>query len=366
MNLISGTGRAGSAIATLTLAKALKNSGHRIIIVSPAGSFTEEISKKYCLENVSFESDKKIDFKLSKRLVDYCLKENIDIVNANESRDRILSILMKIMGLKSKIVITRHTIPGTFPFLGYIPYNLWSDMHIAVSNAVYQKLVKSGLNKNKVVVIYNGIDVDSFTSVSKEKGLDIKQKFFPFPSSIPVIGIVGRYHGEPVSHKGYHILFKALAELENDYRLIILGPYKDADINGLKNIAGQIGLGGNKIIFCGFQEEIAYFYHNMDILVHPSISEGMGRVVLEAMACKVPCICSWTGGLKEIINNGKNGLTFSPDNHIELRDKIRLLLENLELRKSLSMKGYTTVKEKFDIIKISRETENIFMELIKN
>ena len=87
------------------------------------------------------------------------------------------------------------------------------------------------------------------------------------------------------------------------------------------------------------------YYKSADICVFPSRLEGFGIVILEAMASGIPIIASNTGGIREIISNGKNGMLFKPGDADALSKAILALYQDLDLRKKISQAALKTVTE---------------------
>jgi len=96
--------------------------------------------------------------------------------------------------------------------------------------------------------------------------------------------------------------------------------------------------------------EVNQYYNRMDIVVIPSRvnSESFGVAAVEASACAKPVVASNTGGLKEVIKDGVNGLLVEPENPEDLAQKIQVLINNPDLRSSLGKKGREMVIEKYD------------------
>ena len=100
-------------------------------------------------------------------------------------------------------------------------------------------------------------------------------------------------------------------------------------------------------------EELIDLYNSSDIFVLPSIvdsqgnTEGLGVVLLEAMACKLPVIASNIGGIPDIVHDRINGLLVPQKNIFELTSALTDLIKNEEFRKSLALNGYEMVKGHF-------------------
>lgn len=126
--------------------------------------------------------------------------------------------------------------------------------------------------------------------------------------------------------------------LNNQYKLLIGGSLKDEGEKLFKVVKDK-GL-QDKIIFCGFVEDdiLPIIYNGCDTFVYPSYYEGFGLPPLEAMSCSVPVITSNISSIPEITSD--NALLIDPYSDYDLSDKLELLLNDNELKLSLSKKGY--------------------------
>ena len=105
--------------------------------------------------------------------------------------------------------------------------------------------------------------------------------------------------------------------------------------------------------------EIPKYMAAADVFVLPSLTEGLGMVILEAMACGVPVVASKVGGVPEILTPGYNGLLVDPGDTQGLANSIIKLLSSEELRKNLS-KGALATNERFG----KNEFESLLKKLI--
>jgi len=206
----------------------------------------------------------------------------------------------------------------------------------------YPKLVKF-FNK-KIGILKIGIDPEAIKSVQeanksyliKELGIDTQK-----------INCI--YTGQVYAPKGLHFLLEAIALVKDEFpniRLYIVGDhiieeYKDYK-NVLLRIIEQYGIDDN-IVFTGWRPDALKIVSLMDILIHPSLSEGFGRAVLEGMALGKPVIASKVGGLREIIKDGKNGFLVEPGDTGMIADRLRLLLRDKKLREKFGKAARNTV-----------------------
>ena len=189
------------------------------------------------------------------------------------------------------------------------------------------------VDENKITVIPNGIDIDTFkpSLVAKTLGFRIVTTA---SADIPL--------------KGLRHLILALPRVMDEFpltSLVVIG--KSPEKSNLDKLIDDLDL-QDKITFkSGISElEIVKIYHNSDIAVIPSLYEGFGFGAGEAMACGVPLISTDSGGLKQVI--GDAALKISPGSVKEIEDGIFKLFNEEETRKELSIKGRKRMEELFD------------------
>lgn len=198
------------------------------------------------------------------------------------------------------------------------------------------------LNSSKIEIIPMGVDTSIFCPKNKTE-ITHKSEYIIFS--------VGRL----VEKKGIEYLIKAIPFVLNklhNVRLVIggSGPLE----NDLKKLVVNLNL-STSVIFTGYIKnlDLPKYYASSDVFVLPSIktaggdTEGLGVVLLEAMACGLPVIGSNLGGITDIIENGKNGFLVEDKNPEDIADKIIKLLSNERLRQRFSEEGLKIVNEVF-------------------
>lgn len=216
--------------------------------------------------------------------------------------------------------------------------------------------LENGLKKDKLEIIPFGVDTNIFKpyNISKDK------KIFQILSV-----------GYLIERKGFEYLIKSVKEvlkIHDNVKLTIVGtgPLE----NQIKNLIKQLGLERTvKIISNVSDERLVEFYNSSDIFVLPSIidsqgnTEGLGVVLLEAMACKVPVIASNIGGIPDIVHDNVNGILVPQKDILELSKTINELIRNEGLRKSLALNGYELVKGHFSWKQIAKDYIEIYTEI---
>lgn len=163
--------------------------------------------------------------------------------------------------------------------------------------------------------------------------------------------------------KGIEYLINALSLLDTEkWELEIIGSFEKfrAYKNKIDQIIKNIGK-ENKIFWSGeYEDRLIIFeaYRKHDILILPSLSEGIPRVLIEAMANSLPVIATNVGGIPTLVKNGFNGLLIPPKNEKAIADAINTINQNSIVRRQLIKNGYESVKN----LKIDNFVESIIKE----
>lgn len=208
---------------------------------------------------------------------------------------------------------------------------------VCVSNDVKNKIIKSGVEKENIVVISNGLNLKE----AEEK----VTRAIPKQKSKKQFTVV--FAGTIQPQKGVATLVKAVKLLnEKGYGvgLNLVGNCNDSSyMEELKSISSA-----EFVSFCGFSDNIYEYFLPADLVVLASREESFGMVLLEAMFAKKPVIGSDIGGIPDIIVDGETGFLFECDNYIELAEKILKLYKDRALCESFGAKGFQRVSEMFN------------------
>lgn len=225
---------------------------------------------------------------------------------------------------------------------------------IAVSKTTKKDIVKNyNVDEAKVSVVYNGFEKPiKKPAMSKVEGLKINN-FILFVGTI-----------QP--RKNLKILidaFNMFLLINKDFKLVIAG--KKGWL--YKNIFEKVETMNlrKKVIFTDHvtDEELIWFYKNAFCLVLPSLYEGFGIPVLEAMSYDCPVITSFSSSLPEI--GDEASLYFDPKNAADLLEKLQTLQDNNQLRKELISKGRQRIKF-FSWEKCGKETLDVIIKMVNN
>jgi glycosyltransferase involved in cell wall biosynthesis len=204
---------------------------------------------------------------------------------------------------------------------------------IANSKMTKDELIRLGINKNKIKIVYPRVDLppEPEEKISKDK-----DKF----------NLISVGYCEP--YKELEVLIQALGRLkEPNIYLHIVGEKRDADyFSKLNRLILELEI-KERVIFHGWLEgeALSRQYKMADILVNPCRAEGYGRVFVEAMHFGLPVIGANQGGAKELIINGTNGFLFRPGDAQDLAEKIKILHQDKRLCEEMSAQAIQISKK---------------------
>ena len=231
-----------------------------------------------------------------------------------------------------------------------------SSFLIAVSKAVRDDLMKRGLRRSSIYLVYNGIKMAArqsvFDKIAARRELGFSEGGF-------IIGSVGRL----VTVKGHSYLIEAMPSILNenkDCQLIIAGdgPLK-ADLEALIT---KLGLSDN-VILAGHIDNIDKFMDTIDLFVLPSLSEGLPMALLEAMAYQKPVLASDVGGIPEVITNTSEGIMIVHSNADAISSAVCRLLQDRAQLKWLGGNSRKRVESAFSSSRMAMEYADIYAGL---
>ncbi len=218
-----------------------------------------------------------------------------------------------------------------------------------------------GVSEDRIDLIYSGVDPARFAKeYSPEEITSIKRSMGL--KSGPVVGTIGRL--SPV--KGQRFLVRAMKDVIHqrpDAQTLIVG---DGDEGAsLRKLARSLDI-EDSVHFLHSTLDTARVLAVMDIFVFPSVKEGLGIALLEALASGRPCVASNVGGIGDIIENGSNGMLVTVEDNAAIRNAILLLLADEALRKSMSKRGSILVREKFSLDSMADNVIGMYNRVVSN
>lgn len=280
-----------------------------------------------------------------------------DILHTHSPRDYYVGALATV-GTPIRNVGTRHQLHRINVRALKWPFLRRFRAMIAVSDAVREGLLASGIPPERLVTVPNGISmpeiVESPGALRRELGLD--------PDDAPVVGCVGRL----CPTKGLDTLLWAVSLLRRRWpalQVVFIGG--DSGDNGfarrLRGMALDLRL---SVRFCGYRDAAARLLPAFDLLAVPSRAEPFGLVTVEALARGVPVVVTRSGGSREIVRDEREGLLVPPDDPEALAEAIHRLLADHALRARCSNAGPLRVAERYTLARQVNATELVYNRVL--
>jgi len=211
----------------------------------------------------------------------------------------------------------------------------------------------------KFSVIHSGVELNRFYT-TKLTTPEIKAKL-GIPREAFIVGTVGR-----LTHiKGHRYLLEAAAKIHrarSDMIFIILG---DGELMHDLKMLADISDIKEKVLFLGWRSDVAEIISIFDIFVLPSLNEGMGKVLVEAMALGKPIIASDVGGIPDLVTHDKNGLLVPPADSQSIAMSIETLYRDPSKRVKMGESG-KIIAESYSAVSMIQKIDRLYGDLIKD
>jgi len=326
-----------------------------VICLFGGGPFAEELERQG-IKIYYFNINK---YNLPLKIVQLALffmKHDIDIVHTNLHLSHIIGQTTALLCRKKRIMHMHSLEKKTKGLTGLWKSFLVSKTHmvIPVSNASRNAFMEVYPGyKNKLKVIYNGIDIESFQKAHRSSGYS--RSDFGLPRDSFIFITVANLKWE----KGYEHLIEAAEKTpENIHFMIVGNGYLRDPLIKKVNTAGLSA----RFHFVGQRRDIPDLLSLADAFILPSILEGFPICIIEALSASLPIIATNVGGIPEMLTNMNNSIVVPPSDTQNLSNAINKLYEDSALRKKLSKNALETVKG-FDIRAISEKYRNAYIEL---
>ncbi len=388
LHVITGLGIGGAERIVYSLTRSLDPEKYRVIVccLKEEGPTGDQI-RKSGVEVINLKNKNPWDMRTVLALSKIIKKERINLVHTHVARaDVIGGFAARLRGIPA-ISTVHHTYEPweRHPFYGGIYRKTLNsfDRVIAVSEAVREYLIRWGrIPQWKITVIYNGIDISEYERVdlryrdSSAAPQNDKRECHSDTecnegeesnltrarvNNGKVVGTVARL--DPM--KGHKYLLRAAKEVIKvlpETKFLIVGDGVERKV--LEDMAVDMGI-KEHIIFTGWRKDIPNVLSGIDIFVLPSLKEGLGLAILEAMAAKKAVIAADVGGIREVVEDGVTGVLVSTPDDIEgLASAIIRLLSNPEESRAMGLKGYERVRNNFGIDRMREGITGLYESIL--
>ncbi|MBN2468463.1 MAG: glycosyltransferase family 4 protein [Deltaproteobacteria bacterium] len=312
------------------------------------------------------------DFISFLRIYGHLKQRKFDIVHAHSSKAGVLARIAARMAGVSVIIYSPHA----FSFAGsrnivikllYIVLEriaaLWGDSIITDSVSERNLALKWKIdNEKNAVVIPPGIDVEEYNfDVSPEERAGILKKL-DIPVGHKLITMVARLAPQKDPFTFIHAAHKLTGKCPDaSFLLVGDGPLRE----GCRALVGNLKL-DDRVKVVGWRRDYNILLALSDMVVIPSLWEGLPFILLEAMALGKPVVAAGSSGLVDVIAAGETGFLFSPRSPDSLAERMRWILDNPESAISVGKAARRTVEENYRLETCVSLTEALYLHLLKS
>lgn len=364
---IDTTGPGGAETVFIDLATCLPKDKYRSVVVIRGKGWVYDELMRRGVEPILLDSKGAFNWRYLARLCKIIKQEKVDLIQSHLLGSNVYSSLAGII-THTPVVVTFH---GEVDIgekerlkrLKMRAINTGADQIISVSKGLRDDILsRTTLNKDKIEIIYNGIDTSAFQRPSNQS---LKRKF-GWPDDVFVVGCLGNIRPA----KGYDILMKAVSLLseagDSDYRFVIAGQPDKAGLFGkLLELRKTLDL-EEKVIFLGFLDDAAEFLSGLDLFLSTSISEGLPLSAIQAMAARLPLLATRCGGYEELVTDGQNGWLVEVGDPEAIANAIRKLVSSPVHREEIAQQAQTHVRITFDVSVMFKHYQAIYDGLMRD
>jgi glycosyltransferase involved in cell wall biosynthesis len=232
---------------------------------------------------------------------------------------------------------------------------------VGVSPAATNYLSKSlKIKSDKIILIDNGVALPRLVSEDEKRSL---KKELNIAEQEIVIGTTGRMHSD--DNKRFSDLIKAFSLLIQkgiSAKLVLVGDGRER--KNYEKLVNDMKI-ADKVIFVGYQNDVAPFYAIFDLFSLVSSHESFGLVLAEAMLHKLPIVATRVGGMQYIVEDEKTGFLVEKYNVNEIASRLETLSLNYQLRKDFGLKGYERAMEHYTEQSYVGKIEKLYLSLIR-
>lgn len=214
-----------------------------------------------------------------------------------------------------------------------------------------------GVPAEKIVRIHYGLDPDT---VTRHADPDALRREFEIPPDAPVIGTIGRLTEQKGQRYWLEALKPVIAEFP-DLRVALIGDGELRD--ALQQQAEQLGIARN-LVFTGYRTDALMLLSGLDFFVFPSLWEGFGLVILEAMALQKAVIGSRVSAIPESVQDGETGILVAAKDVSGLTAAMLTLLRDPARARSMGEAGFRRLQTHFTVDTMVNETAHVYHDVL--
>jgi len=224
-----------------------------------------------------------------------------------------------------------------------------ADAWVAISHEIRRELLSAGVPDAKAVYMPHAVDTARFAPATPEERRRQRVR-----AGLPIEGTLITYTGRLLRGKGLEVLVEAFARLASSHPealLVIVGSGAGQALGVEEGLRAQVRAAGieGRVRFTGRVEHVQAYLQASDIFAFPSLFEALGLSLVEAAACGLPCVGSRTGGIVDVIDDGRSGYLCPPGDAAALAGALESLVADPRRREAFGRVGLSIARTRFDL-----------------
>lgn len=319
-------------------------------------------SEKAGIAVKQFKYRSTFDLNLSRSIKKYVEENDIDLIHCHGYQEDFYALLAKT---GKPLVATNHLWKRTTTKLKiYAQIDSFIMRYfkkiVAVSKPIFDEVSTLGYGK-KSSIIANGVNVPRFTQVVPSETKNNLRQEFNLNDDTVVVGMVSSLTREKDHETALKSFKKHLDAGNSNTKLLIIGHGDERE--NLDQLVKELNL-SQHVTFAGQRSDILELLSIMDIYLLSSLKEGLPISLLEAMASKLPVICSDVGDICQVINDGVNGYLVNSEDTDTFAEKISLLANDKTLREKIAIQSQQTIIDHYSAQNMSKNYCLLYKEVL--
>lgn len=356
----------GAERQLVTLANELAARGHEIVIASyyPGGALSQMLDQKR-IKLISYEKKSRWDlFTLFFKTLKVVRDEQPTVLHGWMHTQNVVATFAKALNPKVTMVwaVRASNLEEHLDWAEKLTIWLQARLSIFASRIAVNSMagleyaVKSGLPREKMLFVPNGIDTNTFYPNDEERRRVRAQ--WNMGDDVKIVGNISRF--DPI--KNHTMFLKAAAGVaaeRSDVRFICVGHGKESYLQELKQLARTLGLEG-KVHWIQAQSEVRAVYNALDVFCSSSLTEGFPNVIGEAMACGRHCVVTNVGDSALVV--GDTGVVVPSD---DAKAMSAGLLDRINATETLNLRARQRILENFTVAHLADKSEYVLYQAIE-
>ncbi|HLJ28822.1 MAG TPA: glycosyltransferase [Candidatus Angelobacter sp.] len=302
--------------------------------------------------------------KVARQIRRFIRQEKVSIVHTFfETSDLWAGPIAKLSGCPV-LISSRRDLGILRSFKHRVGYKLLRGLYdsvLAVSPQVREFCIREdGLNPAKVQTLFGGLEMER---VANATGRTIMRRRMDIAEAVPVITTVGNIRRV----KGIDVLVEAAALVcrkhPNAFFLVAGRKSDEKHCRELEEKVASLRLTEN-FRFLGSCEDVFSILRMSDVFCLPSRSEGFSNALMEAMACRLPCVATDVGGNREVLRQGETGFIVASEDSQDLAQRLIYLLDDPSLATEMGLRGEEVIQSGFTAQAMMKNLVRVYQELL--